>query len=120
MESKTRFDLAIPDLDEAIRLNPAHVDAYRARGDCHRYREECDRAIADYEAALRLNPKDSLSCRGRGAAYRAKGELDRAIADYDTALQLNPKDFIRLSVPRGRPILPRVIMTGQSLISTSH
>ena len=46
--------LAIDDLTEAIGLEPGNADAYRARGDCHRYREEYDLAIADFNTALGL------------------------------------------------------------------
>lgn len=83
------LDKAIDDLNEDIRIEPDHVDAHWARGDCHRYNKEHERVIADFDTALAAC---APAYRGRGAAFRMKGELERTIADYGAALRLNPED----------------------------
>ena len=81
-----RFDRAIADLDEAIRLDPNFAVAYNNRGDAYRQKGELERAIADFNEALRLDPNITPAYTLRGLAYEKKGELERARADYSTAL----------------------------------
>ena len=50
------LERAIADFNEALRLEPNHVDAWRGRGDCHLYKGEYDLAISDYNDALQLDP----------------------------------------------------------------
>ena len=92
--------LAIEDLTEAIRLEPGNADAHRARGDCHRYKEESiDLAIADFNTALGIDPEHPWSYRGRGACYRMMQDFDRAIADYNEAVRLETGGFLCPPVP---------------------
>jgi len=53
------FDLAIADLNEAIRLNPKDAISYTFRGVAYLMKKNYDRAIADFEAALRIDPNDA-------------------------------------------------------------
>ena len=88
---KGEYDLAIPDYDKAIALNPKYADAYSGRGAVYRNRGEYDRAITDLGKAISLNPKNSTAYNSRGLAYDSTGDRDRAIADYDKAISLDPK-----------------------------
>ena len=75
--AKGQFDRAIPDFDEAIRLDPNYADAFYNRANAYAERRQYDRAIADYEAAIKLNPKDIWAAiKGRATAIALKNELD--------------------------------------------
>jgi lipoprotein NlpI len=87
--SKSQFDRAIQDLDQAIRLNPNYAEALRNRGSAYSLKGQFDRAIQDYDQAIRLNPNYALAYNNRGNAYSAKGDNDRAIADYNDTIRLN-------------------------------
>ncbi len=82
---------AIPDYNEAIRLNPSYSHSYLGRGNAHREIGEFDRALADYEMALRLDPRDPYVYHGRANVLVDKGQFDRAIADETEAINLDPK-----------------------------
>jgi tetratricopeptide (TPR) repeat protein len=83
------LDIAIADLNEAIRLNPS-APYYLNRGRVWNAKGEHDRAMADYDEALRLNPQNVSAYNNRGEVWRAKGEYDRAIVEYNEALRLDP------------------------------
>jgi tetratricopeptide (TPR) repeat protein len=88
---ESKYNQAIADYTEALRLNPESARAYGSRGDAYRGKKEYDQAIADYTEALRLNPNSVRAYNSRGDAYRGKKEYDQAIADYTEALRLNPE-----------------------------
>ncbi len=59
MGDKGDNDRAIPDYNEAIRLNPRVAVAYVARGIALQASGDNDRAIADFYEAIRLKPQDA-------------------------------------------------------------
>jgi tetratricopeptide (TPR) repeat protein len=82
---------AIPDYNEAIRLNPGYSHPYLGRGNAYRELGEFDRAIADYNEAMRLDSHDPYIYHGRANVWADKGDYDRAIADETEAINLDPK-----------------------------
>ncbi len=54
---KGEYDRALPDYEEAIRLNPNSAKPYNNRGIIYRIKGDYDRAIADYDEArsVRMN-----------------------------------------------------------------
>lgn len=87
---KGNYDRAIPDFDQAIRLNPGLAYAFACRGTVYSYKGNYDRAIQDYDEAIRLDPSNVKTLYDRGTAYGYKGNFDRAILNYDQAIRLNP------------------------------
>lgn len=85
---KGEYDLALADLNEAIRLDPTNGNAFGNRGNTYNYLEKTDEAIADYAAALRLAP-DAHFYAVRGTAYYKKRDYDRAIEDENNAIRLD-------------------------------
>lgn len=90
--AQKRYQEAIPDFDEAIRLNPNSAQAFYGRGNAYLATRQYVRAIQDFDRAISLAPKDSRAYSNRCAAHAMLGKLERAIADCDRALQLNPND----------------------------
>ena len=88
------LDIALSDLDEAIRLDSRNVSAYNDRGLIWHEKREYNKAIADFEKAIRLDPKNDVTYANRGDAYNAKKEWDKALADYSRAIRLNPKNAV--------------------------
>lgn len=86
-----RYEQAIDDFSEAIRLNPKNPESYFNRGDAYDEKKDFDRAIMDYDEALRLRPQVPVVLNNRGLAYSHKRDYDRAIQDYDEALRLQPE-----------------------------
>ncbi len=88
---KGEHEIAITDLNEAVRLNPS-AELYVHRGVLLDEAKRYDDAIADYNEAIRLNPKlkEAFNCRGN--SWTSKKEYDKAIADFNEAIRLNPQD----------------------------
>ena len=75
---------------EAIRLDPASVDALRRRGSAYLHLGENDRALADLDAAARLAPGDAALVYNRGLARARLGDNAGALADFSEAIRLDP------------------------------
>jgi tetratricopeptide (TPR) repeat protein len=88
---KRDLDRALADLDEALRLKPAHPFALTNRGRAYAFKRDLDRAIADYDEAVRIDPGFALAYNNRGDAWFNKGDLDRALADFNAAIKNNPQ-----------------------------
>jgi tetratricopeptide (TPR) repeat protein len=96
-----RYEAAIADYNEAIRLNPADASLYCERAGARAAHKDNDQAVADYTAALRLDAKCTAALIGRGACRLASNERYKAIADLSEAIWLDPL-AIRAYVDRGR------------------
>src|SRR5262245_2168002 len=84
-------DLAIKDLDEAIRLSPNDADGFFVRGNAYFKKGEYERAMADYDQASWLDPDHLGAYVSRGETYRKLGRLDR---DEDPAFGVLQKSFV--------------------------
>ncbi len=84
------LDLALADLSEAIRLNPAEGWLYISRGLVRVRLNDLVGAIADYNEPIRLNPKSAIGYNGRGHAHLVRGNEKNAIADFSEAIALKP------------------------------
>jgi tetratricopeptide (TPR) repeat protein len=87
--SWARYDQAIADFSEAIRLDPKNGDAYRYRGAAYSSQMKYSQAIADFGEAIRLDPKDVNAYDDRGEVYQRLAQYDQAIADYSTAIRID-------------------------------
>jgi tetratricopeptide (TPR) repeat protein len=86
-----RYDEAIVDYDETIRVEPNYAAGYNNRGRSYYAKGDYDRAIADFNQAITLDPKYVDAYYSRGLAYYAKRDYDRAMADYNQAITLDPE-----------------------------
>lgn len=111
---------ALADYNEAIRLEPANVEAYQNRAQLYLDLGDFPKCLADHNAVIRLQPDKSQSYIDRAEAYRDRwnpfaksGPLSRserserdedyrkAIADYTQALQLHPDNAAVIHLNRG-------------------
>ena len=93
-ERKRRYDRAIADLDEAIRLQAIRPEedseragTFAARGGIKLARRDHDGALADLDEALRLDPGKAEGYVSRGHIWLAKREPDKALQDFGAALR---------------------------------
>jgi tetratricopeptide (TPR) repeat protein len=85
-----KYDNAIADYSQVIRLAPNDAEGWRNRGLIWLQKYDDDRGIADYDQAIRLDPNDAVSYNNRGQAHLSKGHREQAIADFRKALELQP------------------------------
>jgi tetratricopeptide (TPR) repeat protein len=83
-------DRALPDCDEAIRIDRGYVPAYVNRGNAYLNKGDSERAFADFNEAIRLDPNSAWAYNARGDLYKSRGELDHAMADFNEAIRLDP------------------------------
>jgi tetratricopeptide (TPR) repeat protein len=88
-----RFEQAVIDYGEALRLKPTYIQAYHYRGIAHRDRGDPKRAIADLTEAINLGPNYASAYHDRGLVYVQQKNYHSAIADFKNALSIDP-DFI--------------------------
>ncbi len=86
-----RFDKAIADYNEVVRMHPNYAPAYYGRGAAYANQGQYDKEIADCTKAIHLDRKYVAAYYGRGVAYGYKGEYDKEIADCTMAIRLDPK-----------------------------
>jgi tetratricopeptide (TPR) repeat protein len=87
-----KFDEAIADFDEALRLKPDHVNGYYNRAEIYANLGKFQAAVDDYSRALQHKIDDHGSLIGRAAARRQLGKFNEALQDISQALQYKP-DF---------------------------
>jgi serine/threonine protein kinase len=85
-----KFDQAIDDYTQAIRLNPGGAMAYHERAVCLARLNQDDRALPDYSRAIDLSPGYALSWNGRGVIYLHLKNYEQAKADFSKAIELDP------------------------------
>jgi tetratricopeptide (TPR) repeat protein len=87
---KGKFDEAIGDLNEAIRLDPQDARALVYRGIAWAGKNDFDQAIADFSEAIRLDPKLASAYGNRSLTWQDIGEYERAISDAEEMIRLDP------------------------------
>jgi len=76
-----KYEEAIVELTEAIRLKPNLARAYNARGYAYLLQHEYRHAEADFDDAIRLDAYYRNAYRNRAIARRALGDVAGAAAD---------------------------------------
>jgi len=84
------WDKALPELNDAIRLNPKNARALQVRGQVFAATEENVNALADFSETIRLEPNDARTYRLRAKLYDKLGDKDKAQADRQTLAKLVP------------------------------
>jgi tetratricopeptide (TPR) repeat protein len=87
-----RFQDALNDLGEAIKINPRDARAYEQRAAIEMKINDYDRALADYEVAIKINPDEIKYHLYRGYIYELRGDIQNAMADTEAALKISSKN----------------------------
>jgi len=90
--SVKRYNEAIADFTEAIKLNPRWTFPLYNRGLARLETGDYKGVIADSTEALRIQKNFSDAYRIRGIAYRLTGDYKAALENLNEAIRLNPRD----------------------------
>jgi len=88
--SKSRYDLAMSDFSEALRLNPDNDKAFYYRGVMYSISQNYPAALADLNRCINLNPSWTVPFLSRAQVYFHLGDNPKALADCEEALSLEP------------------------------
>jgi tetratricopeptide (TPR) repeat protein len=94
LQEKERYEEAIAEHDEAIRLDLQDALTYANRARAYLNLGELQRAIQDYDEAIRLDPELAKAYYNRGSVYDDLGQYQRAIEDLDEAIRLDLQDAL--------------------------
>lgn len=83
-----RADLAMTDLNNAIRIKPDFADAFSIRAQLFLFKKDVDSAITDLNRAIGLNPKFAAFYQLRAKANCQKGNLRFANQDEGKVKEL--------------------------------
>lgn len=119
-----RYDLALADFDQAIKLNPT-AGAYIARGTLYSNEKKFDLAIKDFESALKLEPRNDSARTNKefclseieSARKLALGGTEKAAPSLNVAVST----AVPIPVPKQpkAPKEPRVKQQKDTGITTS-
>lgn len=90
-EALERYEQAVKDITEAIRLEPA-ASYHATRALVYEDMEQYDKAITDYTEAIRLEP-EALYFNNRGLLYYVTSHFEQAIKDFDNSIHLIPDNY---------------------------
>jgi tetratricopeptide (TPR) repeat protein len=87
-----RFADAIPQYQEALRINRDYVEAHSSYGNVLRQVGRLPEAIAECRRALQLDPNYARAHNNLANALLDTGKIEEAIEHYHEALRLRPDD----------------------------
>lgn len=101
-----RFDRAVADLTDSLRLAPDNAEAHLLRGKAHAAAGRHEAALPDFTAAIPQAPEPAAAYFLRGLSLEALGRRDRAIADYKTGYAADPTRFLLRKKLEALGVLP--------------
>jgi tetratricopeptide (TPR) repeat protein len=96
-EDEKELDIALDDLNEAVKLDRRKSYVYNNRGRIWLEKNEHDKAIADFNQAIRLDRTCVAAYHNRAVAWWENGDYDKALADLNEAARIDPSDVVVLS-----------------------
>jgi tetratricopeptide (TPR) repeat protein len=87
-----RWDEAVANFREAVRLRPDYTDAFNNLGNVLYFQGKLDEAVAAYREAVRLSPNHAGALSNLGEVLRHHGKLSEALECCQRAVELQP-DF---------------------------
>ena len=89
---KYNREQAVPELEQALAINPRAAEAIVLLGQDALDNNELDKAEAKAAEALRINPRLPAALQLKADACYLSGRLDAALAAANAALAVNPRD----------------------------
>jgi tetratricopeptide (TPR) repeat protein len=86
-----QLDIALRDVDAALRLDPKSVDAHMMRSTVYKTKRDLEAAIREYNTVLQLQPNHIEAHANRGASYMLKHNIAAALLDFDAVVRLDPQ-----------------------------
>ncbi|MEZ6055696.1 MAG: tetratricopeptide repeat protein [Planctomycetaceae bacterium] len=86
-----RFDDALADFAEALKLDEKSSAAHINRGITWMRKGNLDKAKEDLTQAIKLNPKDARGYFNRGMLHALAGDDNKALDDATACIKLDPK-----------------------------
>jgi tetratricopeptide (TPR) repeat protein len=80
-----KYDEAIADFTEAIKLDPKYAYAYNNRAACYIKQQKYKEAIADCDKAIQIDANYGLAYLNRGIAKEMTRDLAGACSDWENA-----------------------------------
>jgi cellulose synthase operon protein C len=89
---KYNREQAVPELEQALAINPRAADAIVLLGQDALDNNEFDKAEAKATEALRINPRLPAALQLKADVYFMSGRIEAALAAANAALAVNPRD----------------------------
>jgi serine/threonine-protein kinase len=90
-----KFDAALSELNEAVRIDNRFAEAYGLRGSLRLFiRHDLDAALADFDKVIELAPNVNgieQIYHNRGMVRMMKGNRDGALSDINKAISISPR-----------------------------
>src|SRR5438270_7821857 len=86
--AEQKFNEAVADYDEALKLNPRNPSALEGRASIAMKLNDMDKALAAYSELIKINPNEIRYYLYRGYILEVKGDLKNAMADTEKALKI--------------------------------
>lgn len=93
---KGMFDLALPDYDSAIRMNPDFAIALNNRAWTYFKLGKPEKGLSDVERSLELSPGSSHALDTRAHIHHLLGNATQALRDYRLAMRYGGERIIKL------------------------
>jgi Tfp pilus assembly protein PilF len=91
-----KYDLAIPDYDASLRIDPESAIALNNRAWAYVRSGTPERGADDVEKALALAPASPQTLDTRAHIYQSRGDTQHALRDYEEAIRIGGRDIIKL------------------------
>jgi tetratricopeptide (TPR) repeat protein len=86
-----KYEEAVRDLQEAIKLRPKNLQPYTLLGEVRRQTKQYDQALALFDKAIELAPNYIEGYRTRARTALQAGNYEAALKDYERAIAHHPK-----------------------------
>lgn len=89
-----KYDAAVTDFGDAIKLMPQHLGAYVGRADAYVAAGKKEQALDAFAAAIKAFPSNPLIYNQRGLYLQKVGQGQEAILDFSRAIDLDPNYYM--------------------------